>query len=139
VCLHSLHASTLTEVPWKHVREREHERFFDFDASPDAGSYLSALDTSLADLSRAPRVQAVVLSLGYDTVAGDPHGSWSFQPEVFARIGRMLAASGLPVCVVQEGGYALESLAACGHAFATGLLGEQDAGAPLEHAWSAAR
>ena len=31
-------------------------------------------------------------------------------------------APGLPVCVVQEGGYALESLAGCSHAFATGLL-----------------
>ena len=30
----------------------------------------------------------------------------------------------LPVCVVQEGGYSLPTLAACGHAFAAGLLGE---------------
>ena len=38
----------------------------------------------------------------------------------------MLAATGLPICVIQEGGYALPSLAACSHAFATGLLGEGD-------------
>ena len=37
-------------------------------------------------------------------------------------MGRVLAASGLPICVVQEGGYSLEALAECSHAFATGLL-----------------
>jgi acetoin utilization deacetylase AcuC-like enzyme len=65
-----------------------------------------------------------VVSLGYDTVAGDPHGSWDFGPEIFTEIGALLARSGLQVCVVQEGGYSLPALAACSHAFATGLLGE---------------
>ncbi|HEY3492397.1 MAG TPA: hypothetical protein VGK43_05560, partial [Solirubrobacterales bacterium] len=73
------------------------------------------------DLSEIAR--ALVVSLGYDTVAGDPHGGWSFRPEIFAEIGRLLARSGLPVCVIQEGGYALDELADCSHAFATGLLG----------------
>jgi acetoin utilization deacetylase AcuC-like enzyme len=41
----------------------------------------------------------------------------------------MLASSRLPVCVVQEGGYALDSLAACGYAFASGVLGSPEAGA----------
>ena len=53
---------------------------------------------------------------------GDPHGSWSFQAPIFEQIGSLLAGTGLPVCVVQEGGYALRSLAQCSHAFATGLL-----------------
>ena len=35
--------------------------------------------------------------------------------------------SGVPVCVIQEGGYSLPALAACSHAFATGLLGEEPA------------
>jgi len=69
----------------------------------------------------------LVLSLGYDTVAGDPHGGWSFSPQIFACIGRLLAASQLPVCVIQEGGYALDSLAACSYAFASGLLGDTSA------------
>ena len=50
----------------------------------------------------------LVVSLGYDTVAGDPHGSWGFEPDIFTEIGRLLAASGLPICVIQEGGYALD-------------------------------
>ena len=39
---------------------------------------------------------------------------------------RLLARSGLPICVIQEGGYSLGDLAACSHAFATGLLGGED-------------
>jgi acetoin utilization deacetylase AcuC-like enzyme len=120
VKLHSLHATTLENVPWRAIAEREHERFFDFASAPDADTYLEALDTSIEELQRS--TAAIVLSLGYDTVGGDPHGSWSFEPEIFARVGERLAASGLPVCVIQEGGYALDSLAACSHAFACGLL-----------------
>jgi acetoin utilization deacetylase AcuC-like enzyme len=79
-------------------------------------------DASLHSLHAWP----VVLSLGYDIVAGDPHGSWGFSPGIFAQIGRLLADCGLPVCVVQEGGYALDTLADCSSAFAAGLL-ERDA------------
>jgi acetoin utilization deacetylase AcuC-like enzyme len=97
--LHSLHGCTGANLPWERVRprtDREH------------------LVAHSAD--------AIVLSLGYDLVAGDPHGTWSFQAPVFERIGSLLARTELPVCVVQEGGYELDSLADCSHAFATGLL-----------------
>ena len=77
---------------------------------PDADAYLAEVAASIDAL--AADSAALVVSLGYDTVAGDPHGSWSFAPEIFAEIGRLLAASGLPVCVIQEGGYSLPALAA---------------------------
>ena len=68
-----------------------------------------------------------MLSLGYDTIASDPHGSWDFPPSIFKRIGARLAASDLPICVVQEGGYSLDALAECASAFADGLLDESPA------------
>jgi acetoin utilization deacetylase AcuC-like enzyme len=120
VALYSLHASTLENVPWQTMHERQHERFVDFATAPEPESYLAALAGSVDELRRS--CAAVVLSLGYDTVSGDPHGSWGFSPEIFAEVGALVASSGLPVCVVQEGGYALASLAACSHAFARGLL-----------------
>jgi acetoin utilization deacetylase AcuC-like enzyme len=120
--LHSLHGSTGANLPWERVRARtEREHLVAFRERPRAETYLEAVASSLDTLARS--AEAIVLSLGYDTVAGDPHGSWSFRPAIFAQIGRLLARSGLPVCVVQEGGYALASLAQCSHAFATGLLG----------------
>ncbi len=136
--LHSLHSWPVVNVPSQSAQpSTERERVVEFVQAPSEEQYLSAVADSIDALSVSAEV--LVLSLGYDTVAGDPHGCWSFSPRVFLEIGGLLSASGLPVCVVQEGGYALESLAACGHAFATGLLGEQDAGVPLERAWSEAR
>jgi len=121
--LHSLHASPVTNVAELTVTpSSEREHVVEFEGSPDAGTYLDALAGSIDALAGSS--QAIVVSLGYDIVAGDPHGSWGFSPEIFTEIGRLLAASGLPVCVIQEGGYALDTLAACSHAFATGLLGE---------------
>jgi acetoin utilization deacetylase AcuC-like enzyme len=120
--LHSLHAAPVTNVAAGTVLPRAAgERAVAFDGSPGADAYLEAVGDSIEEL--AGGAAALVVSLGYDTVAGDPHGSWGFSPQIFTEIGRMLAASGRPICVVQEGGYSLPTLAACSHAFATGLLG----------------
>lgn len=121
--LHSLHAAPVTNVAaGTELPRAPRERAHAFAAAPDPVAYLAEVEASLRAL--AADSAALVLSLGYDTAEGDPHGSWHFGPEVFAGIGRLLAATGLPVCVVQEGGYSLEALAPCSHAFAAGLLGE---------------
>jgi len=129
--LHSLHAFPVTNVAEGTVAPRsEREVAVEFAGSPDAEDYLEALAASLEELAGSSR--ALVVSLGYDIVAGDPHGSWSFAPEIFTEIGAQLAATGLPLCIVQEGGYALASLAACAESFAQGLLAAPAAsGAPL--------
>jgi acetoin utilization deacetylase AcuC-like enzyme len=120
--LHSLHASPVTNVAAGTVLpQAESERVVAFSASPDADAYLGEVAASIEQL--VADAAALVVSLGYDTVAGDPHGCWSFAPEIFAEVGRLLAASGRPVCVIQEGGYSLPDLAACSEAFAAGLLG----------------
>jgi acetoin utilization deacetylase AcuC-like enzyme len=119
--LHSLHASPVTNVASGEVTPRsERERVVAFEGSPDPEAYLDALAASVEALAESSA--ALVVSLGYDIVEGDPHGSWGFSPPIFTRIGAMLAASGLPVCTIQEGGYALGSLAECSHAYASGLL-----------------
>jgi acetoin utilization deacetylase AcuC-like enzyme len=121
--LHSLHAAPVTNVAaGTELPRAPRERAHAFAAAPDPDAYLEEVEASLAEL--AVHSAALVVSLGYDTVEGDPHGGWHFGPEVFAGIGRLLAATELPVCVVQEGGYALGALAPCSHAFVAGLLGE---------------
>jgi acetoin utilization deacetylase AcuC-like enzyme len=130
VSLHSLHAWPVTNVAAGTVTPGSaRERAVEFSGSPGAATYLDAVGRSLEAL--AGECEALVVSLGYDTIAGDPHGSWSFPPTIFAQIGRLLAATGRPVCVVQEGGYALEALAACSYAFAAGLLDDNPSGAVL--------
>ena len=126
--LHSLHASPVTNVAPRTVLPRARgERAVAFAGSPDAVTYLDEVAASVEAL--AADAEALVVSLGYDTVAGDPHDSWAFSPEIFAEVGRLLAAPGLPVCVIQEGGYSLPVLAPCSYAFAAGLLEER--GRPL--------
>jgi acetoin utilization deacetylase AcuC-like enzyme len=120
--LHSLHSSTLPEATREQVAayaSKEHQ--VEFDLPPSASEYMAALAGSV-DLLRES-VGALVLSLGYDTLRNDPHGSWSFSPAIFAQIGRLIALSRLPVCIVQEGGYSLGRLSGCSYALATGLLG----------------
>jgi acetoin utilization deacetylase AcuC-like enzyme len=123
--LHSLHASPVTNVAADTVLpQSERERVVAFADSPDAEAYLAAVAASVEELSA--QAAALVVSLGYDTVAGDPHGSWDFSPSIFTAVGRLLAGSGLPVCTIQEGGYALPLLADCSEAFARGLLGGEE-------------
>jgi acetoin utilization deacetylase AcuC-like enzyme len=128
VALHSLHAAPVTNLPpGERLPRVEGERAIAFAECPDHAGYLDEVAVSVEML--AEDAAALVVSLGFDTVAGDPHGGWDFPPQIFTEVGSLLAASGLPVCVVQEGGYALESLAACAHAFAAGLLEPHGAGA----------
>ncbi len=123
VRLQSLHAWPVTNVAGRTVTpSNERERVVEFSGSPGADTYLDAVERAVSTL--AADCGALVVSLGYDTIAGDPHGSWGFSPTIFAQIGRLLAAGGRPVCIVQEGGYALQALAACSYAFAAGLLDE---------------
>jgi acetoin utilization deacetylase AcuC-like enzyme len=122
--LHSLHASPVTNVAAGTVLpQASGERALAFGEAPDAEAYLREVGASIAQL--AAGAAALVVSLGYDTVAGDPHGCWSLEPQVFTEVGSLLARSGRPVCVIQEGGYSLPALAECSHAFVTGLLGEE--------------
>lgn len=120
--LHSLHAAPVTNLPPGTPLPRlAGERAVAFSGIPDEETYLQEVEASVHDLAEI--AGALIVSLGYDTVDGDPHGGWDFRPEIFAEVGRLLAAPGLPVCVIQEGGYSLDRLADCSHAFATGLLG----------------
>jgi acetoin utilization deacetylase AcuC-like enzyme len=126
VVLHSLHAGPITAAPTDPTLPRTgRERLVEFRDAPEPETYLDAVDESLDVLTRTARV--LVVSLGYDTVAGEPYGSWGFDPDIFADIGRLLAARGLPICVVQEGGYALDALADCSGALASGLLAQASA------------
>lgn len=51
--------------------------------------------------------QALVVSLGVDTFAGDPISGFGLQSPDYLRVGEDLAAAGLPTTFVFEGGYAV--------------------------------
>lgn len=103
--------------------------FHAFDAPPDAQAYLAVV-SRLVEQAVATGAGMLVLSLGYDVIDGDPHGGWHLSPEVFAGVGGILRQSGLPVCVVQEGGYLLSALEDCAAHFTKGLIGLEADTAP---------
>jgi acetoin utilization deacetylase AcuC-like enzyme len=123
VSLFSLHAWPVTNIASGTVEPvTDREVAIEFHVTPEPQHYLMRVGECLDEAREDFGVTTLVVSLGYDLVAGDPHGCWNFEPGVFADLGALLAATGLPICVIQEGGYALDQLAACSEAFATGLL-----------------
>ena len=63
----------------------------------------------------------LVISLGLDTAKGDPTGTWSLSPADFEENGRRIGAIGVPIVVVQEGGYDVRAIGRNASAFFTGL------------------
>ena len=130
--LHSLHGATGANLPWRRVRARsEREHLVAFRRPPTADAYLDAV-AALARHARAASADAIVLSLGYDTVAGDPHGSWGFDAADLRR--GSAACSPLRAARVRgpRGRLCARLARGCSHAFATGLLGAR--GRDDEHA-----
>lgn len=93
--------------------------------TPWAQGYDSALEKVLSDMPKD--VDALVLSLGYDTLASDPEAGkragvgLSLQPSDFYSMASMLSSKGLPILVVQEGGYDLDSIPLAFNEFVRGL------------------
>ena len=68
-----------------------------------------ALEVALAAIARHG-AQALVVSLGVDTFAGDPISGFTLQSDDFLRMGERIAQAGLPTVLVFEGGYAVEAV-----------------------------
>jgi acetoin utilization deacetylase AcuC-like enzyme len=84
------------------------------------GAYLPALEAALAKIADfAPEL--LVISYGADTFAGDPLSYFTLQTADFAGIAARVAALGLPILVVMEGGYAVDALGANVSSFLSGF------------------
>ncbi|RPJ50825.1 MAG: histone deacetylase family protein [Chloroflexi bacterium] len=86
-----------------------------------SGSYLAALEALLRAV-RAFRPAALVVSLGYDPYQGDPTSAFRVEAGAYSAIGSRIAALRLPTLIVQEGGYAVETLPALAENFVTVFL-----------------
>lgn len=69
-------------------------------------AWLAALEHSLQSIA-AFGAEALVVSLGMDTFAGDPISGFTLQSDDYLRVGERLAQAGLPTVLVFEGGYAV--------------------------------
>lgn len=70
---------------------------------------------------RAHGAEALVVSLGMDASREEPLGFLDITDDGFARAGAVIAASGLPCAIIQEGGYSLDALGRLLGRFLAGL------------------
>ena len=85
----------------------------------DDDHYLQVLDRALETV-RIFGPGFLVLSAGLDIYREDPLGDFDISLEAFTRIGEHITGTGLPVLLVQEGGYNIQQL---GHAVSNLLSG----------------
>ena len=78
-------------------------------AGSSAARWFSALEAACTRVARH-RADALVVSLGLDTFAGDPISTFQLQAADFTCLGQRLRRLGLPVIFVLEGGYAAAAL-----------------------------
>lgn len=122
VIFSSIHADTKNEYPYYPIDEKNTRQIFlSFDVTPSEEDYLKYINTAtkrIVDFG----AKALVVSVGYDIIQGDPHGKWNISPQIYLAIGQKFASLGIPICFIQEGGYAIEQLALCAKNLAEGLI-----------------
>jgi acetoin utilization deacetylase AcuC-like enzyme len=113
----SLHAHPDDDYPyyWGEADERGagagdgYNRNWPLPQGVDDDGYLAALDAALVAV-REFEPRYLVVSAGFDIVAGDPVGGFRVTTEGLREIGRRIAKLDLPTVIVQEGGYLLDTL-----------------------------
>ena len=113
----SLHGDPLTEYPFYlgHADETGEgaglgsNLNLPLTAGAPVDAWFEALEQGCRRITRHG-AQALVVSLGLDTFADDPISTFALKADDFGRLGRRLAALGLPTVFVLEGGYAAEAL-----------------------------
>lgn len=103
-------------------------RNWPLEAPVDDVRYLKVFDEALAAVRRF-RPQYLVVSFGLDIMKGDPTGAFDITTAGLEQIATRLVGLGLPVLIVQEGGYAVRNL----------RVGAQKFFAALTTAWHAER
>ncbi len=86
-----------------------HNRNIPLALGCDDATFLQAIDDACAFIS-TQHVHTLVISAGFDTYAGDPLGGFALTRDCYTHVGRRCAALGMPIVVVQEGGYAIDAL-----------------------------
>lgn len=92
------------------------------DRGAEDAAYLTAIDQALVRV-RESGSAALLVALGFDAYVGDPSAALAVSTEGFRAAGERIGAMRLPTLLVQEGGYAVDALAANLSAFLDGLLG----------------
>lgn len=126
----SIHADPATDYPfyWGHADETGsgagagETLNLPLPRGTGGSAYLAALGTALDAIAKRDP-QLLVLSFGADTHASDPICFFDLDRDDFHAIANRIAALGVPVLIVMEGGYAVGDLGLNVSAFLSGFSG----------------
>jgi len=113
----SLHADPATEFPsyWGYAEESGEGEGYGYNVNIPLArgtkrqDYLMALRNALEIISGySPTF--LILSLGLDIYKGDPLGTFDIDRDGLNEIGMLIRVLGIPVLIVQEGGYAIDEI-----------------------------
>uniref|UniRef100_A0A914X4G6 Histone deacetylase domain-containing protein n=1 Tax=Plectus sambesii TaxID=2011161 RepID=A0A914X4G6_9BILA len=85
--------------------------------------YMTIMHHMILPLISDWKPQLILVSCGYDAAFGDPEGQMRITPAGYAHMTSALKATHIPLCVVLEGGYFLESVEADAEWTVRALLG----------------
>lgn len=119
VAFGSVHMDPRAVFPWQNLEPGE-APLISFERSPSSVEFLDAVRNVRARLL-TEGAAALVVSIGFDIVDTDPHGGWALPATTFRELGALLRSTGVPLCLVQEGGYNLGTLPQCATHLARGL------------------
>ena len=85
-------------------------------------AYLGAVERALEAIVEVPG-SVVVVSLGFDTYGLDPLGDFALTTDLYHDVGRLVAATGRGLVILQEGGYHRPSLGENARAWMRGVDG----------------
>jgi acetoin utilization deacetylase AcuC-like enzyme len=113
----SIHGDPRTEYPFYlgHADETGNGAGSGFNlnlplaACTDTPTWFAALEVACARIKRHG-AEALVVSLGLDTFAGDPISTFALTADDFSVLGAKLKQLGLPTVFILEGGYAATEL-----------------------------
>jgi acetoin utilization deacetylase AcuC-like enzyme len=98
-------------------------RNFPLPAGTGLDGYAETLDLALELIADFDPDAPLIVSLGFDTFERDPIGDLALRTADYAAVATMIAGAGLPVVVLQEGGYAIDAIGDNAVAFLGGLRG----------------
>ncbi|MFO7974273.1 MAG: histone deacetylase family protein [Candidatus Hydrogenedentota bacterium] len=96
-----------------------YNRNFPVPPRTDTEAYLRIFGRALREVNKK-KPDVLVISLGFDTMKGDPTGNLLLQARAFRTMGKRLAEARLPLLVVQEGGYSVRNIRRASVAFFSG-------------------
>jgi len=95
-------------------------RNFPLPAATGERTYRPALETALEVTGRF-RPAFLIVSFGTDTHEADPIGGFKLKTPFFARMGALVRQLDMPMLIIQEGGYNLETIGECAAEFLEAL------------------